>query len=100
MQDLSHAVGVAERDVSDQQKGNAVLPLRVRVPMGAAGEGGPAAPRHPPAWVRAVGSEAAAAAPVLCLADYCIIPLGFQCFPGGSRNNSWPAWKIMAILAS
>lgn len=73
MQDLNHAIGVVERDVSDQQKGYTVLPLRVRVPMGAAGEGGPADPCHTPAWVRVVGSEAAAAAPLLCLANYCII---------------------------
>ena len=70
---MSRAVGVAERDVSGRQKGNAVWPLRVRVRMGAAGERGPAAPRHPPAWVRVVGSEAAAAAPALCLANYCIV---------------------------
>lgn len=53
MQDLSHAVGVLERDVLGQQKRNAVLPLHVYVPipMGAAREGGPAAPHRPPAWV-------------------------------------------------
>lgn len=53
MQDLSRAIEVVERDVLGQQKGNAVLPLHVHVPipMGAAGEGGPTAPHCPPAWV-------------------------------------------------
>lgn len=69
MQDQSYVVGVAERDALNQQKGNTVQPLCVCVPMGAAGEWGPAAPHRPPAWVRAVGSKATAAAPVLCLVN-------------------------------
>lgn len=63
VQDLSHAVGVVEGDVLDQQKWNAVLPLCVCVPR----EGDPSAPGFPPAWVQMVGSEAASAMPLLCL---------------------------------
>lgn len=73
MQDLSHVVGVTERAVLNQQKGNTVLPLGVRVPMGAAGEWSPAAPHCPSASIQVVGSKADAAAPVLCLANYYVV---------------------------
>lgn len=45
--DLSCDVGVLGRDILAQQKGNAVLPMRVRVPVGAGGDAGPAAPAIP-----------------------------------------------------
>lgn len=60
MQDLSHAIGVVERDILGQQKGNAVLPLHVRVPipMGAAGEGVPQSPTVPlPGYEQWVAKE-------------------------------------------
>lgn len=45
--DLSCDVGVLGRDILAQQKGSAVLPMRVCVPVGAGGDGGPAAPAVP-----------------------------------------------------
>lgn len=103
LQDLSQAVGVVERDHSDQQRRSTVLALLVHVPMGAAGVGGPTAPCHPPAWVRAVGSKAAAAAP--CSGWLKITAMCLLCLYGGFRNNPgkfWPSQvhgKVLPRLA-